>query len=92
MGTFVDQNAAMTALHRSDLYFDGVDHFEAAGGGNIRVVCYVLRIIEGKQTRVILDETFLMPAASFPDAIGKALMALARQVVVSPSGTLTILH
>lgn len=77
---------------RSDTYFDGVDHFETAGGGCIRAVCYVNRIIAGKQTRVILASAYLIPATALPDAIGKALMMMARQVIVSPSGSLTILH
>jgi aromatic ring-opening dioxygenase LigB subunit len=91
MGSFFRPDLASADV-RHDTYFDGVDHFENMDGGNIRVICYVNRIVDGKRTRVILDHGLVMPASAFPDAIGKALMQLARQVVVSPNGTLSISH
>lgn len=92
MGMLADQPLDTKGDRRGDLYFDGVDHFESVDGGNVRVVCYVNKMIHGKRTRVILDDGYIIPSSALPDAIGKALMALARQVIVSPSGSLTILH
>lgn len=73
-----------------DLFASGLHSIESIGGGNLRFVFYVVTKEGGKRTP--LDRGLIMPIEFVPEAVGKTLMALGRQVIVSASGALTIAH
>lgn len=56
-----------------EVYVSGLDRFESAGEGNLRVCLYVVRAGE----KVPADITVIFPIAALPDAIMKAIGALA---------------
>lgn len=57
-----------------DTFVSGLSHVEHVGGGCLRFVLYVDRIIDGVACRMIVDR-IIMHADALPDAISKALAA-----------------
>lgn len=92
MGSFAGPQQRLPSRTYTDTYIEGIAHIELAEGGYVRAVCFINRKINGETRRVISDEAYMIPIAALPDAVGKALMVLARHVVVSPEGSLTIWH
>lgn len=89
---FSGSDQIVLAKQQPDIFASGLHSIEHAGGGCFRFVLYVNKIIDGKTVRVLVDPGVVMPIDAIPDAIGKTLMALGRQVVVSASGVLTVAH
>jgi hypothetical protein len=80
-----------TGAH-SDVFASGLERIEIVGGGCLRFVMYAMEQIEGRMCRVEMERAIVMPLDALPDAIGKALMAMGRQVMVRPDGQITVAH
>lgn len=80
------------AVH--DVVVSGVDTITDIGGGLIRVVFYVNRrsAVDGTLEKVPLDETLVMPIASVPDGIGKAMLAIGRKILAREDGLTVAVH
>lgn len=87
--TRLNGNALIT---KRDLFVSGLERVERAGGSCLRFVPYVIHTIEGRETAVSADNSFVMPIEAIPDAIGKAMMALGRHVLIKPDGSVTVAH
>jgi hypothetical protein len=76
-----------------DVFISGLDRVESAGPGVVRYVLYVLRRDEhGVEFRCPTEFNILAPEAAMPDAVGKMIASLGRQVIVAGDGTLTVKH
>lgn len=93
MAQYEEQTATLrsTAAH-ADVFVSGLERIEVVGGGCLRFVMFTMEHIEGRMCRVELDNAIVMPLDALPDAIGKALMAMGRQVVVRPNGQISVAH
>jgi hypothetical protein len=68
-----------------DQFVSGIDRIENAGGQCVRLVTYVMRDIDGNMTPCEGPHV-VMPLDALPDAVGKALSAMGRQIIVRPNG------
>lgn len=82
----------ISIIGHTDVFVSGLECIEPVGGGCLRFVLFVNQVIDGVNVRVSLDHAVVMPIDALPDAIGKALMALGRQVFIKPDGTMTVMH
>lgn len=55
-----------------EIYVSGLERFENAGGGNLRVCLYLMR----DDVKVPGEVTIIFPLAAMPDAIAKAITAM----------------
>lgn len=79
--------------HASDLFVSCVNTIEVIGGGMVRVTFLVnLSGTDGRLHAEPADWALVMPAASFPDGIGKAIAATARCVFATPDGEIILRH
>lgn len=94
MGTVKIQTrtAEVITPARNRIFTSGLECIANVGGGCLEFIMFVNQDIDGHTVRVRLDESVVMPVEALPDAIGKALMALGRQVFVRPDGTITVMH
>jgi hypothetical protein len=73
-----------------DLVADGLDRIEILPGRRLRFVFYIAADQDGRGARVPTRCDLIMPLASIPDAIGKTMLAIGRQVFVKPDGSITL--
>lgn len=74
------------------VFVSGLEAVERVGGDCLRFVFFVNEMLNGKLTRVLQQQTVVMPITALPDAIGKSLTALGRQVLVRADGSVTAMH
>lgn len=78
--------------NRRKTFISGLDSIQPLGNGNLEFVLYVMETTDGESVKRLLDESIVMHIGALPDAVGKALMALGRQVLVSENGSVTVMH
>lgn len=76
----------------STIFASGLERIEHAGGGCLRIVLFENKAINGIMERIQIVPDVIIPIDALPDAIGKAMMALGRQVCVRPDGSMTVAH
>lgn len=75
-----------------DEFVSGVEYVEVIGGGMLRIVFHVNRVIEGCQVPCPAPISLLMPADASANAIGKLMGALERKLSVREDGLLVVCH
>lgn len=76
-----------------DLFICGLDRIESIGGGMLRFVLFVNFENEcGAMEKSPAEIDIVMPASALPDAIGKAIVAVGRQVFIGTDGSMTLLQ
>lgn len=85
---------ALASAQAEDMFVSGLDRIDLLGGGMLRFVGYVEHSARegGQIERLAAFRNIVMPAAALPDAIGKAILAMGRQVFVTPEGSLVLKH
>jgi hypothetical protein len=90
----VRPQALLGAGYTTDVFVAGLERIESAGGGCLRFVLYVEGAAgpDGALQRLPAPVNVIAPLSAVPDAIGKMLAAIGRQVLVRPDGSITVKH
>jgi hypothetical protein len=73
----------------NEIYVTWVERIEDAGNGNVRVVFAKIQDVGGNPVRVECEDALIMPRASIPDGIGKAIVAIGR-VLIATDGSISV--
>lgn len=77
----------------SDLVISGLHHIEAIGSGLVRLVWFTtVQAESGAIEPAPAEFNTVMPAEAIPDAIGKAIAATSRTVLIKPDGSMLLLQ